>query len=163
MDMMALRRMVMAQMATVSDDKHLECGTFTIATDTKVYTINHSLGAVPDFCIIYPINVPTAVSTYRIGWQVIVGKIGQQDWNISTREVTCNGWHGMFEGTNYALNAQGPGVKHNFGDDTITGPDRPYAGTGTTTTFVVGGMDGTGSGGGFSAGTYGYILGRLNN
>ena len=163
MDVMALRRGLLAQMATVSDDKHLECGTFTIATDTKVYTINHGLGAVPDFCIVYPINVPAATATYRMCLQVLVGHIGQQDWNISSKTTEQGAWHGFWWGVNYALNADSAAVKHNFGDDKIGGVDRPYAGTATTTTIVVGGLDGTGTGGTLTAGTYGYILGRLNN
>lgn len=134
----------------------LETGTFTIASDTKTVTINHSLGVVPDFCIVYPINVPTATKTYRIAWQVILRDIGQADYNISTYSATYNARHMMAQGAGYSLSANpGASAFHNI---TRSG----YAGDATTTTFTVGGANEAGSGLTISAGEYGYILGVVS-
>ena len=159
MDVMALRRGLLAQMATVSDDKHLECGDFTLSEETRVYTINHSLGAVPDFCIVYPINVPATSNAYRIGWQVLIGDIGQQDWNVSTRTVTNGAWHIVQQGTNYSAGADAAQVGHNNAV-TVQGVD--YAGVATTTTIVVGGTNQNNGSGTLLPGKYGYIIGKLN-
>lgn len=156
MDVMALRRGLLAPMATVSDDKHLECGTFTIAADTKTYTISHGLGAVPDFCIVYPINIAKTSTIYAIAFEVLVGNIGQQDWDITSKTDVYGGWHIMYSGTNYATNNAGPAMVNNAPG----GNGR--AGTATSTTFVVGGGNNKGASGTLIAGTYGYILGRLN-
>lgn len=158
MDVMALRRGLLAQMATVSDDKHLECGTFTIATDTKTYTINHGLGAVPDFCIIYPINVPKATDVHRIAWQVLVGDIGQSDWNISQKNTTHEAWHSLYQGVAGSMAIDSAAFVHGAGSY-----GSAYAGNATATTIIVGGLKSGAAAGTLSAGTYGYILGRLNN
>lgn len=133
----------------------LEHGTFTLLNDTKTYTINHNLGAVPDFCIVYPIDVPTASSAYRMCYECMLF-VGQEDYNISTRDNSeFPSPHVMWYGTGYALNAPSATpvllVKNN------------YAGQRTTTTIVVGGVNDTNSAGTLSPGTYGYILGKLSN
>lgn len=143
-------------MATVSDGKHLECGSFTLTEVTKHYTIHHSLGAVPDFCILYPIDIAKTSTTYAIGCQVLIGDIGQADWNISSRDGVYGGWHGYYSGTNYAINAPGPALINNA-------PLNPeYGGTATDTTLEVGGAGYSSSNGQLIPGTYGYIIGRLN-
>lgn len=157
MDVMALRRGLLAQMATVSDDKHLECGSFTLTEATKHYTIHHSLGAVPDFCILYPIDIANTSETYAIGFQVLVGNIGQANWNISSKNEMHGAWRMMYVGTNYAINAPTPSTSYNAPSNA------GYAGTATDTTLEVGGTGTTGSAGKMIPGTYGYIIGRLNN
>ena len=134
----------------------LECGTFTLATDSKTFTIQHSLGVIPDFCIIYPINVPTATSTYRICFEVILRNLGQSDYNISNYSATYAANHIMHWGVGYSLTANpGASAVHNI-------TDTSYAGGATTSTFVVGGVNLTASGGTISAGEYGYILGVVS-
>ena len=143
-------------MATVSDSKHLECGSFTLTEVTKHYTIHHGLGAVPDFCILYPIDITKTSEIYAIGFQVLVGDIGQADWDISSKTDVYGGWRAVYWGTNYAINAPSPAAQsnapHNAG----------YAGTATDTTLEVGGVGNTNGAGKLLPGTYGYIIGRLN-
>lgn len=131
----------------------IETGTFTIATDTKRVTINHSLGVAPNYCFVYPINVPKATEKYRIGWEAIINNVGQQDWNISSRDETFGANHGMWQGTSYALDAKTSSAFHNIG--------AKDAGSATASTFIVGALSDTGSGGTLSAGTFGYILGVI--
>lgn len=157
MDVMALRRGLMMAMATVSDNKHLECGSFTLTEATKHYTIHHNLGAVPDFCILYPIDIAKTSETYAIGFQVLVGDIGQADWDITSKADVYGGWHIMYMGTSYAINAPGPA---GFNNAPI---HNGHAGTATDTTLEVGSAGNSGSNGTLIPGTYGYIIGRLNN
>lgn len=130
----------------------METGTFTLTADTKTFTINHSLGTIPNFCVVYPIDVPKATTTYRIAWELIVRDIGQSDYNISSYSATYGTRHAMWQGVAYNITANpGATVFHN-----ISGSD---AGNATDSTFVVGGCNNTQSGGTLSAGTFGYILG----
>lgn len=159
--MMQIRKMVMMQMAgTVSDNNHLECGQFTLSEVSKTYTINHGLGAVPNFCIVYPVNVQGNETAYKIGWELFVRDIGQQDWNVSTKAETHGSVHVMSSGSGYTASVVGYNGLHNAG---ITKLGIDYAGIATTTTFIVGGWNETNSSGSLLAGTYGYILGILNN
>ena len=157
MDMMQIRKMVMAQMAgTVSDNNHLECGQFTLAQEAKTYTINHNLGAVPDFCIVYPINVAVQESTYYFAWEFIAINLGQENWNICTNGQTFSSAHVFGAGTGYA--ASTPGAVADHGRQGTT-----YAGYATDSTIIVGGGSVNGASGRLPAGTFGYILGILNN
>lgn len=134
----------------------IESGSFTIEEDTLFVTLQHSLGVVPDFCIVYPINVPQASTTYRIAWEAILRDVGQQDYNISTNATARPAFHGMWAGVNYAQNVYSSATFDNWGTN--------GAGSATTTTFKVGALANAGmpSAGTLSAGTYGYVLGVIS-
>lgn len=136
-------------------DGVIETGTFTIESDTKNVTLQHGLGAVPDFCIVYPIDTPTATSSYRMNFQVLLIGLGQANYNISTNASTnLVSPHNMAGGSGYNT-----GV---YGQFNQSAPQSGYAGTATTTTIKVGGINETSSGGTLTAGTYGYIVGVLS-
>lgn len=135
-------------------DGVIEAGTFTLESDTKTVTLQHGLGAIPDFCIVYPINTPTATSSYRMNFQVLLIGLGQENYNISTNTYSLVSPHNMGGGTGYNT-----GVYGQFNQST---PQNGYAGTATTTTIKVGGVNEQGSSGTLIAGEYGYIVGVLS-
>ena len=147
--MMDIRRKLL--MKTGGSAPKIEFGTFTLLSDEKTHVLNHNLGVVPDFCIIYPINVPTASTTYRIGYECIT-LVGQADYDISTNAVELVSPHVMAIGTGYNTTVIG---------SFAAAPEANYAGTATTNTIIVGGLSRTGAGGTLAQGTYGYILGKI--
>ena len=138
-------------MGTGGSAPKIEFGTFTLLSDEKTHVLNHNLGVVPDFCITYPINVPTASATYRIGYECIM-LVGQADYDISTNAVELVSPHAMAMGAGYSTTVIGT---------FIAKPEADYAGTATTNTIIVGGLNLTSAGGTLAQGTYGYILGKI--
>lgn len=142
-----------------SSENSYEIGTFTLMKAQDNYTYEHKLGRVPKFAIVYPISIDKNTSdrehnsAYAIAEQIILNGLGQENYNISSKDsVTANSPFAQYYGVGYISSVEGGGS----GFDASYGTDLEF----TETTVVVGRQAKIlNSGGHFTAGTYGIIVG----
>lgn len=142
-----------------SSENSYEMGTFTLRESQNNYTYEHKLGRVPKFAIVYPISIDKNTSdgehnsAYAIAEQIILNGLGQENYNISSRDsVTTNSPFAHYYGVGYVSSTDGGGS----GCDATYGTDLEF----TETTVVVGSHSRVAkSGGHLTVGTYGIIVG----
>lgn len=135
-----------------------EMGQFTIEETCRLYTYEHSLGRVPKFVIVYPIDVAVTEQTYAISFETIFNGIGQEDYDISSNSAT---WLTTprplvsYQGTGYQASVIAGGT------GTAQEANTVYEGVELTDTYAkVGAWYTQSNNAGFLvAGTYGIILG----
>lgn len=136
----------------------VESGVFTVTTKARTYDINHSLGVVPNFAFIYPIDVHTDSDAYLIGSQVICGDFGQDNWTVGTNATARGANHSYGIGTGYSVSVHGSAGQND--DLPVTAADVMYAGLFTNEFVRVGGAN-QNNNGGWLLGTYGYFVGAM--
>lgn len=144
-----------------SSENSYEMGQFTITENTNRYTYEHSLGRVPKFALVYPIDVDkyeagvTEHSTHSISTLMMLNGLGQEDYEISGNEaVLGNNPYTVWNGIGYDANAQGGGqFNHNQSYTVEIEFTEEHVIVGNPTEANIGG------GGHFTVGTYGIIVG----
>lgn len=142
-----------------SSENSYEMGTFTLREVQDNYTYEHKLGRVPKFAIVYPISIDKNTSdgehnsAYAIAEQTILNGLGQENYNISSRDsVTANSPYAQYYGVGYVSSVDGGST----GFEATYGTDLEF----TETTVVVGKQSRTANvGGHLTVGTYGIIVG----
>lgn len=133
-------------------------GTFTVPADkTKTVTVEHGLGKVPKFGILYPVDVQTSDSAsgyFVICGMVLFDGVGQTNYNI-------------VDGATIPYNKAVAVIMYTY-------PGRPDShiqtggvslsnnqlmGYADSTNIIFGGITTSPNGGQLAAGTYGYIIG----
>ena len=157
---MSERRGLMSVSASGSDVL-IESGQFTVSEKTKTYDIAHSLGTVPNFVFIYPVDVSDASTTYLQMAQVLVNNCGQDQWRAGTDTADRSGAHSIDARVGYSTSVHAASPYDALPKTvTINTKVTTYAGLLTDSFVRVGGIDQT-SGGGWLLGTYGYIIGVM--
>lgn len=140
-------------------DVKVEQGTFTLDAEVQNYIIPHSLSELPNFVLVYPIDV-TMTAKYDIIAEMIVWDLGQTLWSQGNtgNNTFSNNPFVLWIGNGYATNAYAPTA---INDSMKNLPDRAVHVSRSDTEVRVGAANQTTSAGKLVAGTYGYIIAKF--